>query len=87
MAIHHIDVDQPRAGVHDLRDLGTEPGEIGGEDRGRDPAAGVRLAATVGAQTGFSIEWPQCWQERSSSVDMRTIVWCSPQFGQPETSS
>ena len=38
-AVHDVDVDHPRAGVHHLGDLGAEPREVGGEDRGRDPAA------------------------------------------------
>ena len=92
VAVHHVDVDHPRAGGHHLGDLGAEPREVGGEDRGRDPPGREQLAATPrlvgsGHQTGFSIESPQCWQSMSSEVLMRTIVWCSPQFGHCETSS
>jgi hypothetical protein len=104
MAVHDVDVDQPRAGRHNLADLLTEAREVGREDRRRDTTTdeGVvrggevrRLVwggfhaqvALSGSQTGFSIEWPQCWQSRSSEALMRTIVWCSPQSGHCETSS
>ena len=83
VAVHDVDVDHAGAGVDHLADLGAEAGEVGGEDRGRDPALAVEIVAVgrLAAQTGFSIEWPQCWQSRSSSALMRTIVWCSPQLG------
>ena len=68
-----------------------EPREVGGEDRGRDSPGREQLGdAGLSApvhQIGLSIELPQCWQSMSSEVLMRTIVWCSPQFGHCETSS
>ena len=36
MAVHHVDMDPVGAGLVDRADLLAEPGEIGGEDRGRD---------------------------------------------------
>ena len=87
VAVHDVDVDHPGAGVDHLGDLRAEPREVGGEDRRRDPAPGERAGLAGRAHTAFSIEWPQCWQSRSSSADIRTIVWCSPQLGQAETSS
>ncbi len=36
-SVHHVEVDDPGAGVHDLFDRRAEPGEIGREDRRRDP--------------------------------------------------
>ena len=95
VAVHDVDVDQPRAGGHHLGDLGAEPREVGGEDRRRDSPAANRsrgelarvspVAASI--RRPRSIEWPQCWQSMSSEALMRTIVWCSPQFGHCETSS
>ena len=89
VAVHHVDVDHPRTGVHHLGDLRAELREVGREDR-RAPR-GARPNEVAGrspsAHTGRSIEWPQCWQSMSSVVLIRTIVWCSPQFGHCETSS
>ena len=95
MAVHHVDVDDPRAGGHHLLDLGAEPREVGGEDRRGDPLAREELAAARrgGIRGGFhgqielSIEWPQCWHFMSSVRLMRLIVPCSPQLGHWETSS
>ena len=38
VAIHDVHVNDPGAGGEHLGDVGAEPGEIGGEDRGRHPA-------------------------------------------------
>jgi len=97
VAVHHVHVDDPRAGGHHLLDLGAEAGEVRGENRGRDAPAAVELTAggrrLVGGglhrppQMLRSIECPQCWHCMSSVRLMRAIVWCSPQFGHWETSS
>jgi hypothetical protein len=63
-------VDQPGPRLHHLGYLGAEASEVGGEDRGRDPPA---REGVVGAHTGVSIEWPQCWQSRSSEALIRAI--------------
>jgi hypothetical protein len=36
MAVHDVDVDHARARRQHLLDLRAEPGEVGGQDRGRD---------------------------------------------------
>ena len=46
VAVHDVDVDDPSAGGEHLVDLLAEPGEVGGEDRGRDAAA-VRQGRAV----------------------------------------
>ncbi len=86
-AVHDVDVDHPRAGLHHLGHRGAEASEVGGEDRRRHAAPRERPVVGSGVHTGFSIECPHCWQVRSSSLVIRTIVWCSPQSGQAETSS
>ena len=55
VAVHHVDVDRPRAGVEHGGDLLAEAGEVGGEDRGGD-AGGRRH------QIGWSIELRQWLQ-------------------------
>ena len=42
-AVHHVDVDDPRACRHHVGDLGAEPGEVGREDRRGDADALQRL--------------------------------------------
>src|SRR5215218_10391184 len=44
VAIHHVDVDDPRAGRHHLLDLRAEAREVGGENRGRDALRGEKTA-------------------------------------------
>ena len=81
VAVHHVDVDRARAGVQHGADLLAEAGEVGGQDRGRDARGGARH------QIGWSIELRQWLQLYSAVLDIRTIVECSPQFGQTEASS
>ena len=86
VAVHHVEVDHPGAGVHHLVDLGAEPREVGREDRGRDPrrAPAARPSArSYGPQHRVAA----VWQVMSSVVLIRAIVWCSPQLGHCETSS
>ena len=78
VAVHHVAVDEPRAGGHDLLDLRGQPREVGAEDRGRDAAA---------RSDGHSIDPPQCTQVTIAVLDIRTIVECSPQSGHTERSS
>ena len=64
MAVHHVEVDHPGAGVHHLGELGAELREVGREDRGRDPALPDETShppahGRSGPQTGLSIESPQ----------------------------
>jgi hypothetical protein len=80
VAVHHVAVDQPRACGHDLLDLRSEPGEVGGEDARGD-------ACEPFAHTGHSIDPPQCTHVMFAVSDMRTIVECSPQSGHTERSS
>jgi hypothetical protein len=77
MAVHDVDVDDGRTGRDDVRDLLAQPPEVGGEDRWGDPAR----------HTSTSMEPPQWLQVRVAVLVMRTIVPCSPQFGQAERSS
>ena len=101
MAVHHVEVDHPRAGVHHLVDLRAEPREVGREDRRARPAA-LRSARCIRSLMGVSlvererdgasrwlcsIEAPQDWHCMSSVLLIRAIVWCSPQLGHWETSS
>jgi hypothetical protein len=72
MAVHDVDVDHAGAGIDHLGDLLAQAREVGGEDRRGDPTGAKQPAHRI--HTGFSIEWPQCWQRRSSSALMRTIV-------------
>ena len=44
VTVHHVDVEQPGAGGHHLVDLCAQPGEVGGEDRRRDPSAREQLS-------------------------------------------
>ena len=64
MAVHDVEVDHPRAGVHHLVDLRAEPREVGREDRRRDPrrrsARSARSRRSRVAHIGLSIESPQC---------------------------
>ena len=79
MAVHHVNVDYLGAGRLDERDLLAEHAEVGREDRRRH----LREAA----HTSTSIEVPQWEHSVVAVLDMRTIVWCSPQPGQTERSS
>jgi hypothetical protein len=73
VAVHDVAVDDARAGLHDLFDMGRQSREVGGQDRR--------------SYTSHSIEPPQ-WTHRVIEVlDIRTIVECSPQSGQTERSS
>ena len=45
VTVHHVDVDEARAGGHHLLDLRAEPREVGGEDRRGDPLAREEVAA------------------------------------------
>jgi hypothetical protein len=77
--VHHVAVDEPRPGGHDLLDLRGQAREVGREDRRRDAG-----------QTGHSIDAPQWTQVVVPEVTllaMRTIVACSPQSGHTERSS
>ena len=49
VAVHDVDVDHPRTGVHHLADLGTEPREVGREDRRRHapPAISSAIRALI----------------------------------------
>ena len=98
VAVHHVEVDHPRAGVHHLVDLGAEPGEVGREDRRRDPrrsaissrhplAHGRSLLAPRRSARALSIECAAGLAFMSSVLLIRAIVWCSPQLGHCETSS
>jgi hypothetical protein len=96
VAVHHVHVHDPGPGGQDLRDLRAEPGEVGGQDRGRHAPGGEQVCRGPGGgglagrrlhQTGCSIELWQCWQSRSSEELMRTIVWWAPQLGHWEASS
>jgi hypothetical protein len=83
MAVHHVDVDDPRARLEHLSDLRTELGEVGGEDRRRD----ARLEEQRRGHISTSMFPPQLPQRTIAVVSIRTIVECSPQSGQTETSS
>ena len=96
MAIHYVDMDDPRPGGDHLLDLGAEPGEISGENRGRDPQLMEEPLLRSGrdvrgalrrAQTALSMLPWQWLQATTAVLDMRTIVECSPQFGHTEVSS
>ena len=50
VAVHDVDVDHPGPGRHHLGDLVAEPGEVGREDRGRDPAGVEQLRSGPGAR-------------------------------------
>ena len=63
----------------DFGRLRAQAREVGGEDRWRD--------AVRGRHMGRSIELLQWLQVYSAVSDIRTIVECSPQFGQTERSS
>jgi hypothetical protein len=76
-------VDDARARLHDARDLIAEAREVGREDRWGDAAPGGQLVR----HRGWSIEAPQWLQLSIAVLDMRTIVECSPQLGQSDTSS
>ena len=58
-------------------DLLAQPPEVGGQDRWGDPAR----------HTSTSIDPPQWLHVSVAVLVMRTIVPCSPQFGQTERSS
>ena len=49
VAVHHVDVDHPRAGGHHLLDLRAEPREVGREDRRARPALAKRSRRLVEA--------------------------------------
>jgi len=91
MSVHHVDVDHPGAGSEHLGYLRAEPGEISRQDRWRDPQLGQERpppGRVCGrAHTATSIEPWQLLQATIAVVDIRTIVECSPQLGQTETSS
>jgi hypothetical protein len=70
-------VDHGGAGVDDRGDLLAQRPEVGGQDRGGDPAR----------HTSTSIEPLQWLQVRVAVLDMRTMVECSPQLGHTERSS
>ena len=77
VAVHDVDVDDGGAGVEDGGDLLAQPAEVGGQDRWGDPAR----------HTSTSIDPPQWLHVSVAVLVMRTIVPCSPQFGQAERSS
>ena len=66
--------------------------EVGREDRRRDLHAAEQPASDVDPasrsyQIGCSMLSPQLLHLTIAVLDMRTIVECSPQFGQTEVSS
>ena len=77
VAVHDVDVDDGGAGVDDVGDLLAQTAEVGGQDRWGDPAR----------HTSTSIDPPQWLQVSVAVLVIRTIVPCSPQFGQAERSS
>jgi hypothetical protein len=79
LAVHDVDVDDSRAGVLNEQNLLTQDAEVGAEDR-RSDLNGHR-------QTSTSIDVPQCEHWVVAVLDIRTIVWCSPQPGQTDRSS
>jgi len=79
VAVHHVHVDRLRPGVQHGLHLLAQAREVRGEDRGSDAGAGHQI--------GSSMESPQAWQVVVAVEDMRTIVECSPQFGQTDRSS
>jgi hypothetical protein len=86
VAVHDVDVDHVRAGVHHLGHLPAEAGEVGRQDRGRD--ADVVRELTAGRRHSWrSMLAPQWLQLSIAVLDMRTMVECSPQLGHSETSS
>ena len=54
VAVHHVHVDDPRARVHHLFDLGAEAGEVGGEDRGRNAPVSHEVMDHAGADLNKS---------------------------------
>ncbi len=86
VAVHDVDVDHARPGVHHFGNLRAKALEVGRQDRGRDPAGAEELSRG-GGHTGRSMEWRQCWQTMSSERLRRTIVWCSPQFSHADVIS
>ncbi len=97
MTIHHVDVDHASARRQHLLDLRTKAGEVGGEDRWRNPALPHDRRDAVpcrrigplpgGAHTALSMLPWQWLQATEAVLDMRTIVECSPQLGHTEVSS
>jgi len=79
LAVHHVDVDNPGAGVFDELYLLAQNAEVSGQNRGRN--------LNVHSQTSTNIEVPQCEHSVVAVLDIRTIVWCSPQPGHTERSS
>jgi hypothetical protein len=79
-------VDHPCSRREHLGDLCAEAGEVGRQDRGRDATLAENLRGGQ-RQTAFSMLPWQWLQATIAVLDIRTIVECSPQFGQTETSS
>ena len=79
-----------RAGREHLADLRAEPREVRRQDRRRDLPRTDRVQRRLtGAsrQSALSMLPWQWLQSTIAVVDMRTIVECSPQFGQTDRSS
>jgi hypothetical protein len=81
VAVHHVDVDRARARGEHGADLLAQPREVRGQDRRRHACGRGRH------QIGWSIELRQWLHAYSAVLDIRTIVECSPQFGQTDASS
>jgi hypothetical protein len=65
-------------------DLLAEAREVGGQDRRRDVPLAQQLTPLHTALSMLPLQWLQA---TIAVLDMRTIVECSPQFGQTDTSS
>ena len=83
VAVHHVDVDDAGTRLHDGGDLIAQACEVGREDRRENAPPAWQLVG----HRGWSIEAPQWLQLSIAVLDMRTIVECSPQLGQSDTSS
>ena len=57
MAVHHVDVDEPRAAALDGLDLLAEPREIGGQDRRREDHDAGLLTSRLSAARELT-RWP-----------------------------
>ena len=77
VAVHHVDVDHPRAGGEHLADLRARASQ----DRPTRIDGAICREWITRALSMLPWQWLHC---TIAVVDMRTIVECSPQLGQTD---